>query len=174
LVVRGLLLPRELVDLIEAGQWKCPTDPSGLDRLFPERSEFCCYTYAGMASESSWLDRDRTPMWQGTPDLLHPPGDIDSKKTIFIADLGIGYDQPIALDYRSSLNQPRVLTFRWDLPAPPIPWKHVKDWIDGKRKYDAAKTERLEAWSETTRMGRRNRWVEIAPDFATFAELIGL
>lgn len=103
MLIRGLPLPTELVALIEAGRWTCPANPSGLDRLFPERREFCCYTYAAMEGETALLDRGQNPMWHGTPDPANPPGDIDPSRAVFIADLGIGYDQPVALDYRPSL-----------------------------------------------------------------------
>ena len=170
--VRGLLLPPELAALIEAGRWKCPTDPSGLDRLFPQRSEFCCYSCAGMASETGTMDGRRTPKWHGTPDPANPPGDIDPSRAVFIADLGIGYDQPVALDYRQSLTEPRVLTLSWDKPPPPVPWKHIDQW-GGKRKYDRATTERLQEWWDTIEIGGWNRWWK-SPPFATFAAAIGL
>ena len=35
-------------------------------------------------------------------------------------------------------------------------------------------TARVQEWVETTEAGGWNRWVEIAPDFATFAAMIGL
>ena len=52
MIVNGLPLPCDLLALIEAGRWRCPTDESGLDRLFPERSEFCCYGFGGMTGET--------------------------------------------------------------------------------------------------------------------------
>jgi hypothetical protein len=170
--VRDLPLPPELIVLIEAGRWKSPTDESGLDRLFPERSEFCCYSLTAMVGETRTLDRFRDPMWHGTPDPANPPGDIDPSRAVFIADLGIGYDQPIALDYRSSLAEPRVLTLSWNKPDPPIPWEHVGPWREGKRTFDRVTTERLQEWWDITEVGGWNRWIEIAPDFATFTTLI--
>jgi hypothetical protein len=175
MIVNGLPLPAEMLTIIEAGRWKCPGDRSGLDRLFPERSEFCCYSYPAMQFETqSMISRDASPMWRGTPDLHCLPGDIDPRRAIFIADLGIGYDQPIALDYRLSTECPRVLTLRWDTPAPPVPWKHIAAWREGKRHYDEETTALVRAWDETTMMGGWNRWVEVARDFKTFAESIGL
>jgi hypothetical protein len=172
--VNALPLPDELVALMEAGRWRSPADPAGLDRLFPERREFCCYSVAGMLGETQVIHRYDSPMWRGTPDPDNPPGDIDPKLAVLIADLGIGYDQPIALDYRPSLEGPRVLTLRWDQPAPPVPRKYVGEWRDGKRTYDRTTTERLQDWWDMTQMGGWNWWVEIAPDFKTFAKMIGL
>lgn len=170
----GLPLPDDLVALIESGQWRSPSDPTGLDQLFPERSEFCCYSIGMMEGETRVIYRNNNPMWRGTPDPDYPPGDIDPKLAVLIADLGLGYDQPIALDYRPSLERPRVLTLQWDQPAPPVPRKYVRDWRDGKRKYDRGTTERLQEWWDMTQMGAWNRWVEIASDFKTFAGLIRL
>jgi hypothetical protein len=173
-IVNGLPLPRELLGLIEAGRWRCPRDQAALDRLFPERSEFCCYSFAGMESETGVIYRNQNPMWRGKPDPTHPPGDIDPQFAVLIADLGLGYDQPIALDYRSSLEQPRILTLRWDQPDPPIPWEEMETWYERVRQYDQATTDRVEEWLKLTRQGEWNRWVEIAPDFRAFAALIGL
>lgn len=174
MVVNGLPLPRDLLDLIEAGRWRCPADQSGLDLWFPERSEFCCYTFQTMESETTVIHRENTPMWRGKPDPDHPPGDIDPRLAVLIADLGLGYDQPIALDYRPSLTRPRVLTLRWDKPEPPVPWEEVEPWRDGKRHYDETVTKQLQDWYESTRQGGWNRWIEIAPDFRTFAAIVGL
>ena len=41
------------------------------------------------------------------------PRDVDSRLSVFVADLGHGFDQPIALDYRLSAEKPRVLTLHW-------------------------------------------------------------
>ncbi len=76
-------------------------------------------------------------MFLGAPDDDHPPGDIDPKLSVLVGDLGHGSDQPIALDYRLSMDQPRVLT------------------LDYTRSH-------------------QTRWVEIAPNIRTFAELMGL
>jgi hypothetical protein len=76
MVVNGLPLPRDLLAIIEAGRWQCPIDHSGLDRLFPERSEFCCYSFGAMEGETQVIYRNPISMWRGMPDPDHPPGDI--------------------------------------------------------------------------------------------------
>jgi len=169
-----MLLPRELLTLIETGRWRCPSDPSGLDRLFPERAGFFCYSFGAMEGETQVLYRYSNPMWRGIPDPTNQPGDIDPTLAVLIADLGIGYDQPIALDYRPSMQNPRVLTLRWDKPNPPVPWEEIEPWRDGKRQFDEETTSLLRSWYETTRLGRWNRWVELSPNFKTFAEQIRL
>jgi hypothetical protein len=120
--INGLPLPRDLLALIEAGRWRCPADLSRVDRLFPDRGELKLYTLDYMPFENHhwllhsedrhWLDR-YGPMFLGSPDPVKAPGDIDPKLSVLIGDLGIGYDQPIALDYRTSREDPPVLTLEW-------------------------------------------------------------
>src|SRR5262245_47220127 len=88
-VVNGLPLPRGLLALMEAGRWHDPIDPAGLDALFPERGEFCAYTIQGMTFETQALHRFTDAMWLGEPDPDHPPGDIDPRLAVLVADLGI-------------------------------------------------------------------------------------
>jgi hypothetical protein len=81
--------------------------------------------------------KERRPIFLGAPDDDRSPGDIDPKLSVLVGDLGVGSDQPIALDCRVSMDEPGVLTL------------------------DYAK-------------GHQTRWIEIAPNVRTFAELIGL
>jgi len=53
-----------------------------------------------------WPDETSEVFW-GTKSSLVYPGDIDPKKSVLIA--GLGPDQPIALDYRESLENPSVV-----------------------------------------------------------------
>jgi len=140
MVVNGLPLPRDLLALIEAGRWKAPADRSGVDRLFPENGGLHPYSVELMESETRGMFKPhmQSPMWLGEPDSDDPPGDIDPRQAVFVADLGLGYDQPIALDYRASRDRPRVITLQWS------------EW------------------------GKQNRWVVVAPDIRSFAELVGL
>jgi hypothetical protein len=64
-------------------------------------------------------------MFLGSPDPVKAPGDIDPELSVLIGDLGIGYDQPIALDYRSSMEDPAVLTFEWSDTARDNRWVKV-------------------------------------------------
>jgi hypothetical protein len=68
-----------------------------------------------MESETSNVCYDL--MWLGTSDPEHPPGDIDPKLTVLIADQGVGEDSPYALDYRVSFEQPRVVLYTWQLAS---------------------------------------------------------
>ncbi len=155
MVVNGLPLPNDLLALIAMGRWKRPADQSGIDRLFPDHGGFCPYSPAAMQFESeayppeAAVRRLGLTMWLGKPDPDNPPGDLDPKQAVLIADLGLGCDSPIALDYRVSIERPRVLYLRW----PPNP--------------HGIKPEEENHWRQA------NRWVEVAPDIMAFAELAG-
>ncbi len=114
---------------METGRWRCPADQSVVDRLFPDRGEFCLYDVATMESESRAHVLNPTPLGLGEADRARPPGDIDPKLEVFVADLGIGWDQPIVLDYRVSLGQPRVLTLQWGPRARNNRWIEVAPTI---------------------------------------------
>jgi uncharacterized protein (TIGR02996 family) len=136
--VNGLLLPQPFVDLLASARW--------------EKKEFCpggnldwvyAYSQQEMRSETSNVCGMG---WWGKPDTEHPPGDIDCKLTVMIADQGSGSDAPFALDYRASFGQPRVLLYRWRVAHDPsVP---------------------------PTEVGN-NRWVEVASDFSDFWHQIG-
>jgi hypothetical protein len=140
MIVNSLPLPRELIALMEAGQWKSPGNRPEVDRLFSENGGLYLYRINRMDSETRALftPHMQGPMWLGTADSINPPGDIDPYLAVLVADLGIGYDQPIALDYRVSRDRPQVITLRW--------------------------SERCDA----------NRWVVVAPDIQSFAEMVQL
>jgi uncharacterized protein (TIGR02996 family) len=131
--VNGLLLPRPLVDLLAGGRWQNKEFRPGGDLDW-------VYTYSQelMRSETSSVCGLG---WWGQPDSGHPPGDIDPRLTVLIADQGMGSDAPFALDYRASFERPRVLLYRWRVAHDPA----------------VAPIE----------VGN-NRWVEVAPDFGDF------
>ena len=115
--INGLPLPVDLIDLITAGRWKSPTDRSVIERLFPSepgvRLELALYRIDYMPfANKNWLNENH-PMVLGAPDDERPPGDIDPKRSVLVGDLGLGLDQPIALDYRLSMDEPRILTLKW-------------------------------------------------------------
>ncbi len=123
--INGLPLPRDLLDLIAAGRWCCPTDLSGVDRLFPDRKEFKLYTLDYMPFENRHWLKATSRISPGTADLEKPPGDIDPKRSILIGDLGVGYDRPIALDYRRSMDEPPVLALERSHDARNNRWVEV-------------------------------------------------
>ena len=111
--INGHVLPSGLLNMIRDGRWRCPEDQSKIDALFPEREEFYPYSFETMERETKGLCGQSEVMWLGLADATNPPGDIDPQQAVLIADLGIGYDQAIALDYRVTTEDPRVLTLHW-------------------------------------------------------------
>ena len=111
--INRLPLPQGLLDLIDSGRWQSPADQSKVDLVFPDRGELKLYSLGYMPFENEHWINETNPVFFGVPDAANPPGDIDPHQFVLIGDLGIGYDQPIALDYRVSLHEPRVLTLKW-------------------------------------------------------------
>ena len=111
--INKLPLPQGLLELIDSERWGSPADQSKVDIIFPERGELRLYSLGYMPFENEQWINETGPMFIGVPDDANPPGDIDPHQSVLIGDLGIGYDQPIALDYRVSLHEPRVLTLKW-------------------------------------------------------------
>jgi hypothetical protein len=56
--------------------------------------------------ENKYCVNQTDPSFLGVADDDRPPGDIDPKRSVLIGDLGPGSDQPIALDYRPSMDEP--------------------------------------------------------------------
>ena len=119
--INGLPLPSVLLTLMNAGRWKRPDDLAEWNRVFPVcGSDSSLYKLETMQRvNKDWLD-EQNPLWFGVPDALKAPGDIDPRLSVLIGDLGTGYDQPIALDYRASIENPRVLTLEWSEVADKI------------------------------------------------------
>jgi hypothetical protein len=115
MTVNQLPLPADLLALMSAGRWRVPADRSGLARLFPAGERFHPYSFDAMLAETAAFACNQEPMWLGVPDPSRPPGDLDPERAVLIADLGRGFDQPIALDYRVSAVRPRVLTLDWSV-----------------------------------------------------------
>jgi hypothetical protein len=111
--INGLPLPTALVSLLKSGRWCVPADRSGLDQLFPDHGDFMLYSLDYMPFENQHWTETTHKGFAGEPDAANPPGDIDPARAVLIADLGNGWDQPIALDYRTSMQGPRVLLFCW-------------------------------------------------------------
>ncbi|MBF6136256.1 hypothetical protein IU501_25045 [Nocardia otitidiscaviarum] len=123
--INGLPLPKTLVGAIAEGRWKAP-DTRLLKQVFgeePQQPNF--YSLEYMRTENRhWIDvAAQAPTLCGHPDESTPPGDIDPALSVLIGDLG--YDQPFALDFRTSRVEPRVIyaslqSGRWITVAPQI------------------------------------------------------
>jgi hypothetical protein len=107
IVVNGLPLPDQLVDLIDRGQWVAP-DEGKIWTVFGEKpSQAIFYTLEDMEFENERWGGETLPEYLGQADADFPPGDIDPKCSVLIGDLG--HDLPFALDYRDSVAEPRVV-----------------------------------------------------------------
>jgi len=74
------------------------------------------------AHTAHWWAQGTDDIFVGQPDPCYLPGDIDRSKAIDIGDLGIGYDQIIALDYRNvDPLEPRVVLLKYPKDVPPTP-----------------------------------------------------
>ena len=139
-IVNSLALPALLLELIECNRWRAPNNHRALDRLFTEHSDVTFYSPSQMEKETSWwlsLSDDGSS-FRGSPDSNYAPGDIERSLTVLIGDVGMGFDAPFALDYRTSRLNPRVIHYRWHKNSELI------------------------------------RWLEIAPDFQSFVQILNL
>jgi hypothetical protein len=105
--VGGLVLPVKLVVAIEKGIWQPPADNNVLADVFgdtPESPEF--YDLPAIDRQNrSWQAMSAETVF-GDPIADQSLG-IDPRQSVVIGDLGP--DMPIALDYRGSRENPRVL-----------------------------------------------------------------
>ncbi|WP_146526051.1 hypothetical protein [Novipirellula artificiosorum] len=113
--VNSLDLPALLVALIGSNRWCPPDDRSVFDTFVDEHSGVTFYSTSQMEKETSWwlsLAVDGS-CFRGNADSAHSPGDMEPSKTVLIGDVGIGFDAPFALDYRTSTVNPRIIHYRW-------------------------------------------------------------
>jgi hypothetical protein len=105
--VAGLPLPRELVEVIQAGKWRPPTDPQVYLDTFGELPDHALfYDLDEMSRQNrSWQDSSVDEEF-GHPIEGRSVG-IDPARSVLIGDLGP--DMPIALDFRDSEDSPGVL-----------------------------------------------------------------
>jgi hypothetical protein len=107
-VVNGLPVPPLLVAAIRHGKWRPPSDPRLIQDVFgesePESPQF--YDLASMVPQNRRLPERSVRQVYGEVVEGASVG-LDPRRAVFIGDLGI--DKPIALDYRQSLDDPRVL-----------------------------------------------------------------
>ena len=110
--VAGLLLPRELVAVIQAGKWSPPADPQVYVDTFGELPDHAMfYSLDEMIRQNRSWQSSSVEEVSGNPIEGRSVG-IEPVRSELIGDLGP--DMPIALDFRSSEDNPSVLyqTFR--------------------------------------------------------------
>lgn len=120
-VVNGLIFPPLLIDLIRAGKWKHPGDER-LREIIPfldDPVDFLSIEQMRRESRGSYLGDDAKNdfMREARGAKCDFPVELpwlDKDKSFFIAvNREIGADVAIALDYRSSTHDPRVLASDW-------------------------------------------------------------
>jgi hypothetical protein len=111
--INGLPLPPPLVTAIQGGRWRPPGDPELIREVFgesePERPQF--YDLASMEPQNRRLPERSVREVYGEVVNGRSVG-LDPGRAVFIGDLGT--DMPIALDYRHSISDPRVLYLSGD------------------------------------------------------------
>jgi hypothetical protein len=132
--INGHRLPDSLCALMNEGRWRCPEDTSRIDNVFPEHGDIRFYSLDQMQFQTNDFETAAVtchvtdlPEMIGIADERKPPGDIDARHSVVIADLGMGYDQPIALDYRTSEIDPSVVTFQWSPCGDENRWVRIAD-----------------------------------------------
>lgn len=130
--VNGQNLPESINNLIEAERWTMPSDQSLLNKLFGLAISTgyggpTLYLPQQMQLETSnWIDLAGTDSFlHGTPDIDQLPGDIDPANTVLIGDAGMGLDSPIAMDFRTSPTNPRIVLFVWTDPPKKSRWNQI-------------------------------------------------
>jgi hypothetical protein len=105
--INGLMLPRALTLAMDEHRWRCPAE-SVLRRVFREKPVRArLYDLPAMREENrGWRD-EKDPAFFGHLDDKKPPGDIDPARSLILGMLGP--HMPFALDYRVTLEEPRVL-----------------------------------------------------------------
>jgi hypothetical protein len=105
--VAGLPLPRELVAVIQAGKWSPPADPQVYIDTFGELPDHAMFYSLGemIRQNRSWQSSSVEEVF-GNPVEGRSVG-IEPARSVLIGDLGP--DMPIALDFRSSEDNPGVL-----------------------------------------------------------------
>ena len=148
--INGYSIPTKLRERIEKNEWHAENvDLKNLAELLTTNSPFSgsdaaykelinrlyLYNLVTMVSESKayikWIDGKGDDFYRGIlmgkKDSNAYPGDIDPKKSIMIADFGIGAEQAFALDYRDNERNPSVIFVYWANTKPDInnKWKKI-------------------------------------------------
>ena len=143
--INGLPLPPDLLALINAGRWKFPDDLTAVKHIFPVWHEALSYASGAMLYMLDSMQREnKSWLEEKDPMFIGAP---DTTKT------------PGDIDPKLSV---LIGDLGWGSDQPIA--------LDYRHSRDHPRVLTLE-WSE---YALNNRWIEIAPDIQSFAELIGL
>jgi hypothetical protein len=115
-----LRIPHELTALVKSGFWPRDHDEARSQNLQCLLSESLIRTFAPEEDKIFFLPppfytvRQVMPgeqrFWSDPRTATH---ELDPDLTLLIGDFGLGSDAPLALDYRWSTTEPRVIRLRW-------------------------------------------------------------
>lgn len=127
-----LTIPKRLTALIESGFWPrdhneaqrqnldCLVSETVIRSFAPEEDKIFLYpppfysiTSMISANEGFWSQPSAAVQ------------EIDPDLTLVIGDFGLGSDAPLALDYRTSAAEPRVIRLRWSNRGDDNHWAEV-------------------------------------------------
>ena len=123
--VNGLRLPLGLIRALQDGRWPRLGSSDSLAAVFgsePVRPRF--FSLEEIVAVNGYWKDEADPLYLGQADSSRYPGDIDSKRSLIVAELGP--DQLIALDYRRSA-VPEVLFASDDARSP---WRLVSGSVE--------------------------------------------
>jgi hypothetical protein len=138
MIVNGMKLPARLVELMASGRWKRPADVSVLAEMtgagLPEGFSFD--PLEGMIRETSGMHKlpfegyDYLYGYTSSRDLHAPrdPALLDVDYAVLIA--GNHDEEAIALDYRESLDEPKVVCDYWSRDDKGLRWKVIASTFD--------------------------------------------
>jgi hypothetical protein len=118
--VNGLTLPKLLLDLMEQGKWKHPGDPV-IQTVIPFLKDPVVFLsssqHIAFESQGFLADDPQNAFfreYRGAPGIDKPLPWLDVDRALFVAvNRNIGDDVGIALDYRSDVDDPRVVASDW-------------------------------------------------------------
>ncbi|HEX8833069.1 MAG TPA: hypothetical protein VF719_02650, partial [Abditibacteriaceae bacterium] len=141
-----LLLPPLLLELVQSGRWRQPTDEK-IQSLIPFLREPVDFTRFGF--EETWgysqlhlVDDPRFSSffqeYRGSAGIERELPWLDAEKAVFIAvNREIGDDIGIALDYRTNASDPRVVASDWGAEYRRCDWRLVDErFSDFVRRID--------------------------------------
>ena len=131
--VGELLIPEDLVSLIREGIWPREHEEAIRQNLESILNSDAVHKFAPDEERIFFypppfrMIRDEIVRGGGLTTTEMAVWDIDPELTVIIGDFGLGSDTAIALDYRGSRSEPKVIRMVWRLPQQPNKWVHVAD-----------------------------------------------
>jgi hypothetical protein len=112
----GLPIPAHIIALDKAGLWKLPDDLTRFRILFSNADVgtpgalLRTLAHLKACGPGRFWAEGTDDFFLGAADASSPPGDIDINNALYLGDMGLGSDQPFALDYRvDNIFCPRVI-----------------------------------------------------------------